>query len=270
MCRLAAASLDAIRGFAYRSKGLESLADFMREGSVMVLRLTALASAMAVLSAGTAAAQTPAPAPAQAPPNPATAPEAPSEATKDQILMKADSVTEDGKNLVTIAEGNVEVRYKGKALRADRLIFDQNKQSMRAQGRVEIVDEHGSVTFADEIEGDEAFDNGFATGFSVRMGKNGVATASSAIRSDGNRNTLQQMVFTNCPICADGKSDPTWQIRAREATLDEDDQMISYQDAVLEIKGIPILYIPWFAHPDPTSERRSGFLVPDVSTGSKF
>src|SRR5690349_14019531 len=262
MSGLAAASLDAIRGFAYRSKGLESLADFMREGSVMVLRLTALASAMAVLSAGTAAAQTPAPTPAQAPPqpNPATAP-APTgaDATRDQILMKADSVTEDRKTLITVAEGNVEVRYKGKALRADRLIFDQNKQSMRAQGHVQIVDEKGAVTFADEIEGDEAFDNGFATGFSIRMEKNAVATASSAIRSDGNRNTLQQAVFTACPVCADGKTAPTWQIRAREAVLDQDDQMITYQDAVFELKGIPIFYIPWFAHPDPSSKRRSGF-----------
>jgi LPS-assembly protein len=268
--RLAAASLDAIRGFAYRSKGLESLADFMREGSVMVLRLTALASAMAVLSAGTAAAQAPAQ-PAAPQPTPSTAPEVPtSETNEDQILMQADAVTEDRKNLLTIAEGNVEVRYKGKALRADRLIFDQNSQSMRAQGRVQIIDENGSITFAEEIEGDEAFDNGFATGFSVRMGKNAVATASSAIRSDGNRNTLQQAVFTNCPVCADGKEDPTWQIRAREAVLDQEEQMISYQDAVLEIKGIPVFYIPWFAHPDPSSKRRSGFLIPDIGTSSKL
>ncbi|HEV7691151.1 MAG TPA: LPS assembly protein LptD [Hyphomonadaceae bacterium] len=273
MSRLAAASLDAIRSFAYRSKGLESLADCMREGSVMVLRLTALASAMAVLSAGTAAAQTPAPAPTQAPPqpNPATAPPAAtSEAARDQVVMQADSIVEDRNTLITVAEGNVEVRYKGKALKADRLIFDQTKQSMRAQGRVQIIDETGSVTFADEIEGDEAFDNGFATGFSVRMPKNAVATASSAVRSDGNRNTLQQAVFTACPICADGKTDPTWQIRAREAVLDQDDQMISYSDAVLEIKGIPIFYIPWFAHPDPSSKRRSGFLIPDIGTGSKL
>jgi LPS-assembly protein len=266
--RLAAASLDAIRSFAYRSKGLESLADCMREGSVMVLRSTALASAMAVLSAGTAVAQAPAQTPAQAPPqpNPATTPST----SDDNIVMQADSVTEDRKTLITVAEGNVEVRYKGKALRADRLIFDQNKQSMRAQGHVQIIDETGAVTFADEIEGDDAFDNGFATGFSIRMGKNAVATASSAIRSDGNRNTLQQMVFTACPVCADGKTDPTWQIRAREAVLDQDEQMISYSDAVLEIKGVPVFYIPWFSHPDPSSKRRSGFLIPDIGRSSKL
>src|SRR5262249_44195597 len=37
-------------------------------------------------------------------------------------------------------------------------------------------------------------------------------------------------------------------------------QMITYEDAVFEVKGIPVLYMPWFAHPDPTSERRSGFI----------
>ena len=46
--------------------------------------------------------------------------------------------------------------------------------------------------------------------------------------------------------------------------------MISYQDAVFEIKGVPVLYIPWFAHPDPSSKRRSGLLVPDIGVSSKL
>ncbi len=46
--------------------------------------------------------------------------------------------------------------------------------------------------------------------------------------------------------------------------------MITYQDAVLEIKGVPILYVPYFAHPDPTSERRSGLLIPDAGIDSKL
>ena len=46
--------------------------------------------------------------------------------------------------------------------------------------------------------------------------------------------------------------------------------MISYQDAVLEVAGMPVLYVPWFAHPDPNSERRSGLLTPDLGISSKI
>jgi LPS-assembly protein len=228
----------------------------------MVVRLTCLASAMVALSAGTtAAAQTPAAPPANPP---AASPDS------DQVLLRADLITDDVKNLITTAEGNVEVRVGQRMLRADRLVYDQNKQTMRAQGNVQIVDETGGVQFADEIEADEDFRNGFATRFSTRLGGNAIATASSAIRTDGTRNALEQVVYTGCPICEENGNEPTWSLRARRAVQNTETQMITYQDAVLEIKGVPVLYLPYFAHPDPTSERRSGFMVPDIGNDSRL
>ena len=226
----------------------------------MVLRLTCLATAMVALSAGTTAA-------AQAPQSPA-----PPKTTTDseQVLLRADLITDDTKNLITTAEGNVEIRVGGRVLRADRLVYDQNKQTMRAQGNVQIVDEEGGVQFADEIEADEDFRNGFATRFSTRLGGNAVATASSAIRTDGTRNALEQVVYTGCPVCAENGGEPTWSLRARRAVQNTETQMISYQDAVLEIKGIPVVYFPYFAHPDPSSPRRSGLLMPDAGVSSKY
>ena len=38
--------------------------------------------------------------------------------------------------------------------------------------------------------------------------------------------------------------------------------MIRYRDAWMEIFGIPIFYTPYFEHPDPTVERKSGLLAP--------
>jgi LPS-assembly protein len=226
----------------------------------MVLRLTCLASAAVVaLSAGaTAAAQAPAPA------APATA------STSDDIYLRADVVTEDQANLIMTAEGNVEVRVGQRTLKTDKLIYDEGKRTMRAQGRVEITDADGSVQFSDEIEVDEDFRNGFATRFAARLAGNALITASSAVRTDGTRNSLEQVVYTGCPVCEAEGNEPTWSIRARRAEQNTETQMISYQDAVFEIKGIPVLYIPWFAHPDPSSSRRSGLLVPDLGVSSKF
>ena len=236
----------------------------------MVLRLSCLASvAIAALAASGPAdaqqSQTITPTPAPAPP---------SAAADDEVVLKADTFEENRDTSVITASGNVQIRVGPRTLMADKVIYDRATETVRAQGHVQIMDESGQVQFADEIEADEDFRNGFATRFSARLGESsgtqGLVTASSAIRTDGTRNSLEQVVFTNCPVCEEKGIDPTWALRARRATLDQEDQMISYQDAVLELAGIPVLYVPWFAHPDPNSERRSGLLIPDLGVSSKL
>lgn len=255
----------------------------------MVLRLSCLASvAFAALSlSAPALAQvnqtSPNPtSPTPTPPNPAVANNATLNDTvpvtnavqpaaqDDEVILKADQFEENRDTSVITASGNVEIRIGARSLKADKVVYDRANETVRAQGHVQITDDSGQVQFADEIEADQDFRNGFATRFSARMGQNGVVTASSAVRSDGTRNSLEQVIFTNCPICEEKGSDPTWALRARRATLDQTDQMISYQDAVLELGGVPVLYIPWFAHPDPNSERRSGLLIPDAGVSSRL
>jgi LPS-assembly protein len=229
----------------------------------MVLRLTCLASvaAVALSTGGVAFAQTPASPPT---PTPATAPE------DEDVVLQADSFEEDRNTGVVTASGNVQIRVGDRSLLADKVIYDRMNETMRAQGHVQISDATGQVEFADEIEADKDFRNGFATRFSARLGESGLVTSSSAIRTDGTKNAMEQVVYTNCPVCEEKGINPTWALRARRAVLDQEDQMISYQDAVLEVAGVPVLYVPWFAHPDPNSERRSGLLTPDLGLSSKI
>ena len=41
-----------------------------------------------------------------------------------------------------------------------------------------------------------------------------------------------------------------------------DKKTIYYDNAIIKIYDIPILYLPRLSHPDPSVKRRSGFLVP--------
>lgn len=189
---------------------------------------------------------------------------------KSPVFIRADRLINDAQNHQTIAEGNVEVHYGDRLMRADRVIYDIDDEYVRAQGNVRIVDPDGTVRYAEEIQVEEDLENGYALNFSTRMQGDAVATASAAVRQDGKVNALEQMVYTACPVCADDDSSPTWALRAKKAVQNQETQMMSYQDAVLEIKGVPVLYVPYFAHPDPTSERRSGLLVPDLGVSSKL
>ena len=229
-----------------------------------MLRLTCVATAIVALTAGASVAQ-------QATTPPAADPTNTGAPGPDDVFLSASDLVIDEERSIYTAQGNVEVRVDGRILRADRVIYDLNNQSLRAQGNIQISDPDGTVQFADEIEMDDEFRNGFATRFSSRMPNNVLVAAASAVRVEGVSNTLEQVVYTGCPICTEdtGKT-PTWALRARRAEQNSETQMVTYQDAVLEIGGVPILYVPYFAHPDPNSKRRSGLLVPDAGYSSRL
>lgn len=186
-----------------------------------------------------------------------------------KVVLDADEIFVNETENIVIAEGNVEARYEGRVMRADRLVYDRAKDKVRASGGVIIIDTDGTERYADEIETDSNLSDGFAIGFSTRIPDGGIATAASAIRTSDGFNALDKVVYTACELC-EGETKPTWALRARRAVLDQNDQMITYGDAVLEVAGIPVFYLPYFAHPDPNSDRRSGLLIPDIGLSSKL
>ncbi len=198
----------------------------------------------------------------------AQAPESEASVQSERVTLQADNVyVIDNENTI-VAEGNVSAEYQGRVLTADKLTYDRQTARVRAQGNITILEEDGTQRFADEIETDANLADGFATGFSMRTPEGATALANSASRENETINTLNRAVFTACELC-EGDTTPTWAIRAREAVLDEDDGMYTYKDAVLEIAGIPVIYLPYFAHPDPKAERRSGLLIPSIGSSSK-
>lgn len=186
-----------------------------------------------------------------------------------QVTLNADNIFVDEATNTVIAEGNVEAQYEGRVMRADRLEYNRTTDKVRASGNVIILDPDGTERFADEIETDSNLSDGYAVGFSTRLPEGGIATSETAIRQPGGFNALDKVIYTACELC-EGETRPTWALRARRAVLDQEEQMMSYRDAVIEIGGIPVVYLPYFAHPDPTSGRRSGFLPPTPGLSSKL
>jgi LPS-assembly protein len=194
---------------------------------------------------------------------------APITVEQPKVVLDADNIFVSEADNTVIAEGNVEAKYEGRILRADRLIYFRDTDRVRAMGNVVVIDADGSESFANEIETSSNLVDGYAIGFSTRTPEGGVAVAESAVRSSEGYNALEKIVYTSCEVC-DENDRPTWAIRARRAVLDDQTEMMSYRDAVLEIAGLPVLYLPYFAHPDPSSKRRSGLLPPDFGSSSKL
>jgi len=68
--------------------------------------------------------------------------------------------------------------------------------------------------------------------------------------------------------CTDNDGEPVWQVKARRIIHNADDREVVYRDARLEFLGFPVAYTPYLRHPDPTVERKSGFLIPTFGVSS--
>lgn len=230
------------------------------------LRLMAGAAAVAMAAfAGSAMAQ-------QAPQTPAPARPAQPGAdglTPGSVYIDADSVTREGE--VVSAHGGeggrALGRFRDSTLRADQFSYGVDTGVATADGDVEFRDPDGTTVYADHLELDSDLKAGVATNFSTRFTSGASLMAGSAVRRSENVNELNYAVFTPCPICdPDGApKQPSISIQAETVVQDEELRAILYRNAVFRVGGVPVFYTPFFAHPDPTVERASGFLVPSPS-----
>jgi LPS-assembly protein len=229
-----------------------------RLGEMAPFGWAALAAALAV-GAGPAAL-------AQTVPEPA----APTAQQSESIILEADELIDDQAAGTVTAVGDVHVRYQSRTMRSDRLVYNLSTGDIIASGNVQIVLEDGSVTYADEVQADEAMNVGSASELRARLGGGATLAARRAVRRGEGESELRNVIYTSCPICETGERPPTWSLRARRAVQDHNNRTISYHGAVLEVVGVPVLYIPYIAHPDPTAGRASGFLPPGIGRNSRL
>ena len=182
------------------------------------------------------------------------------------VYVEADNMVDDrATNLVT-AEGHVEVRYQGRTLRADKVVYNSVTGATHAWGHVVMVGADGNSAFANEMEMDDQFRAGLALGFAARLQDNVTIVANSATHRNEMVNSLRNARYTPCDICrADGSAkEPTFSIEAEQIVEDRQREVIYYRHAVIRVKGVPVLALPFLWHADPTAKRRSGFLAPRI------
>jgi LPS-assembly protein len=195
-----------------------------------------------------------------------------SEESAEEVLFEADTVSREFDNGPIIAEGDVRAFFGERYLRADRLSYDPAKDLVIAEGNVSITDENLETAFAGRVELSGDLRDGIAENFSALLKDNARLAAQSAIQEQGARTRLSRAVYTSCNVCThngDTKT-PTWRIRALRVTRDKERKVIRFHHAFFEIKGVPVLYMPFLQAPDPSVERQSGFLPPRIGASSRL
>ena len=189
--------------------------------------------------------------------------------SKDEpVGFTADSLQYDRDGALVTAIGHVEAWQGDRVLRADKVTFDRNTDVAAASGHVALVEGDGQVLFSDYAELTQGMKNGILRDIRASLAENGKLAANGGRRLDGGVNELSRAIYSTCNVCAEHpERPPIWDIRAKTATQDVLNKRIEYQDAVVDIYGVPVAYFPYLTQPDPSVRRASGFLIPSFGQG---
>ncbi len=190
---------------------------------------------------------------------------------QDQMLVRAQEIKYDYSNERVSAVGNVQLYYGAATLEADRVIYDQKTKRLHAEGNVRLTQPDGTVTYGEIMDLSDDFRDGFVDSLRADAPEQTRFAASRAERSGSNFTVFHSGVYTACEPCKDEPTKPPkWQVKAERIVHDQAEKMMYFENARLELAGVPFAYVPYFSAPDPTVKRKTGFLVPTYSTNSVY
>ncbi|MDF2096200.1 LPS-assembly protein LptD [Aquibaculum arenosum] len=193
----------------------------------------------------------------------------PTLAQQPDALLSAREVIQDRDAGTITAQGDVEVAYGTRTLRADRIIYHTDRDVILAEGNVAIIDDNGDAVFAERAEVTSDLDEAFVNQVRALLRGSNRMTAANAVRTGDNLTVFNKARFTPCSACTFGDEEqPLWHLEADEVTHDQEARTLRYRNARLNMFGIPVAYTPYFQHPDWTVTRQSGLLSPSFGSTS--
>jgi len=179
---------------------------------------------------------------------------------KSVVRIEADEMERRERDKLTIARGDVRIQMEDRVLYADEIELDQVQEVVRARGRVQLIEG------AKRLDGDR-FEYHYRKNTGVMYQARGAIPPATAfqgveIHKEGERRyRLVEGSFTTCRICQPEPGGVDWEIRAKEAVL-EQGEYLTAKHASFWARGIPSLYSPYLIY--PLGERRTGFLIPRI------
>ncbi len=184
-------------------------------------------------------------------------------------VIAADSI--DGVNDKSVsAQGNVSLTQGNMELTAERLDYDKTSDTATAPGKVRINRDGDVVTGTDlklkvDTEVGRMGDPTFFFSKSPDRPSQRYEARGAAKRIDfegADKERLYDAFYTTCKL-----DESEWYLRISELSLDRTRNIGTGINAVVEFKGVPILYMPYMTFP-LNNQRKSGFLAPTIGTSS--
>ncbi|MGR3464647.1 LPS-assembly protein LptD [Limimaricola sp.] len=175
--------------------------------------------------------------------------------------LVADSVTVTAEETL-VARGNVEAFYDGTRLSAAAISYDRVADRLDITGPILITTPEGEIFTARAAELSPQLEAGLLRGARLVLDRQLQLAAQRIDRTGTGLTALTRTAPTSCRVCGGGP--PLWEIRAARVVHDEEARQLYFDDASFHIRGVPVMWLPRMRLPDPTLERASGLLVPQL------
>ena len=169
------------------------------------------------------------------------------------------------------ATGNILIQTEEYSSSTDNLIYDKSKERVKTSGNIIIKDKIENYYYFDKFISDKDFNNAGGTNTKIRLNDGSRIVGKTFIRTNSNINQINDALYTPCvnenyitENC------PGWKLSAKKVIHDVEKQNIYYEGATLSILNVPVLYSPFFSHPDPSVKKRSGLLMPSISSDNNL
>ena len=187
----------------------------------------------------------------------------------------ADEIRTNNKTNIVNAKGNVIIlNHDGTKIRADEVTYEKEEQRIKAKNNIIINDLQGNSYFLDNAITSDGLNYFEGNNVRSRLLDDSRIVSKDIVKRD-NINVLTDAEYTPC-----NENDylikncPGWKLKAKKIYQDSATKTVHYDHAKIYLFNVPFIYLPYFSHPDPSVNKRSGFLMPTIETdnnlGEKF
>ena len=162
-----------------------------------------------------------------------------------------------------VVQGDAVLRRGDMVMRADRLMYEQDKDLVKATGQVHI-NRLGNVYEGPSLELKLATFEGFFNQPRYYFLKNDTHGQADRVDFlDENRAVIHNASLTSCRRLPGPDWLPDWILRASTVSLDNAQDVGTAEGALLSFKGLPVLPIPYLSFP-LSDKRKSGLMPPTL------
>lgn len=157
---------------------------------------------------------------------------------------------------VTVTQG-----YR--TLKAEAVTIDRVEQTVTATGPIEVR-EPGIVMYGDTISYNSIDEQAQLTDAEFVLYEQQLYGIAEEVTRDANGTlTIEDGELTFC-----SPTDPSWLVSAESLEIDALTNTGEAWGARIDIKGVPIVYLPWIQFP-LSDQRKTGLLFPDISSDTR-
>ena len=185
-------------------------------------------------------------------------------ARANDIDITADEISVDNNKEIINANGNVLVQNDKIKLRSDNIKYLKKYKLLEASKNIHIQDEYNNNYYSESLISSDELTDISAKNVRIRL-KDNSRIVGKTFKKKNELNIIKNGIYTPCNennYLIEGC--PGWKLKAKTVYHDEVTKTMHYDHSVLYVLNVPVLYAPYFSHPDPSVKKRSGFLAPKI------